>query len=159
MTREYSEEHGALRNEVRYAERLCLRTARLYRRAQTLGTFTTIVGGSAAITALSSTLPAWLSVAGFAAAAVFGAVLIAVRPAEKAAANELDAKRYAELRTASNAMDANQLRAALDKLRETYVAEVEPLRDVAFNDVVIEVGHPEMVVRLTPQQRFLAALA
>ena len=47
----------------------------------------------------------------------------------------------------------------LQKAREFDTAEVEPLRDVAYNDVVIEIGRSELAVPLTSHQRILAALA
>ncbi|HWH84939.1 MAG TPA: hypothetical protein VNU71_22155 [Burkholderiaceae bacterium] len=154
-----SDTHGVMMNEIRYAERLCLRTARLYRRAQTIGVFVTIVSGSAAMSALSSGAPKWLSIAGFIALTLFGAAMIAIRPAEKATANEADAKRYGQLRTAANTMDDVTLRAAIDKAREGDGPEIEPLRDVAYNDVVVEVGRPDVAIPLTPKQKVLAALA
>lgn len=148
-----------LLNEVRYAERLCLRTARLYRKAQSFGTWAAIVSGTAALSAVTGSAPKWLSVGGGIAFAMFGAALIAMRPAEKAAANDQDAKRYAQLRTAAHGMDETTLQAALDKARETDSPEVEPLRDVAFNDVLVEVGRTDLVVPLSPKQRLLATLA
>lgn len=154
-----SEQTDVLLNEIRYAERLCLRTARLYRRLQTGGVFLTIVSGSATLSALSSTMPKSVSVIGAICFALFGALMISIRPAEKALANEADAKRYAQLRTTASAMDADTLRAALAKAREMDTAEIEPLREVAFNDVVLEVGRNDQVLPLSMQQRLLAALA
>jgi len=52
-----------------------------------------------------------------------------------------------------------RLESALAKARESDVAEIEPLRDVAWNDVVVEIGRPEVRVALRPTQRLLAALA
>ena len=56
-------------------------------------------------------------------------------------------------------MDEVTLRTALQKARESDTAEVEPLRDVAYNDVVIEIGRGEFAVPLSSHQRILAALA
>lgn len=148
-----------LLSEARYAERLCQRTARLYRRLGTAGVFLAIVGGSATLSALADGVPGWISAAGAAALAVFGALLVAVRPAEKAAANEADARRYAQLRTAAAGMDAPTLRTALAKARESDTQEVEPLRAVAFNDVALEIGRADQLIALTLPQRLLAALA
>lgn len=147
-------------SEIRYAERLCLRTARLYRRLQAIGTFLTVVSGSAVLTAFAQGVPMFVRVAGAVGFAVFGAALIAVRPADKAASNEADAKRYAQLRTAADGLEsAAAVRAALDKARESDAAEVEGLRDVALNDVLQEIGRPDEVKSLSPKQRLLAALA
>ena len=72
-------DHAALVNEVRYSERLCQRTARLYRRLQAAGTVATVLGGSAALSAAVPHLPAWAGPAGLVTAAVFGALLLALR--------------------------------------------------------------------------------
>ncbi len=149
-----------LLNEIRYAERLCQRTARLYRRLQTFTTFITVVGGSAAIsTALSSSAPDWLPLVGAGLLAVFGGLNIAIRPADKAAQNEMDAKRYAALRSKASAMDDALLQTALNEAHASDVPEVEPLRDVAYNDVVREIGQGSYVVSLKLHQRLIAAIA
>lgn len=149
----------AILNRIRYAERLCQRTARLYRRLQTAGTFGTVLGGSAALTLLSASFGQALGAVGMVCAAVFGAALIAIRPADKAAANEADAKRYARLRSDADSMDDAQLARALAKAKESDTAEVEPLRMVAYNDVLRETGNAALVQPLSGLQRFLAALA
>jgi hypothetical protein len=154
-----SDERAILLNEIRYAERLCQRTARLYRRLQAVGTFVAIAGGSAALLPLGMQLPPSVSAAGAAALALAAAALLAIRPADKAAANESDVRRYAKLRTDARGMDAAALRVALDKARESDTAEVEPLRDVAWNDLVREIGCEHDAVPLNPAQRLLAALA
>lgn len=154
-----NDDRQALLNEARYAERLCLRTARLYRRIGTAFTFASVLGGSGALTAMSGRFPDWIAISGACVLAIFGAVNLAVRPAEKAAANEADAKRYAGLRTASGGMDAATLREALNKAREADAMEIESLRDVAYNDIVHEIGRPEAAVRLRLHQRLLSAIA
>ena len=154
-----NEQVAILLSEIRFAERLCQRTARLYRRVQSISIFLTAVGGSAVVAAAFNAAPAWASVVGAACFGVFGAAMIAVRPAEKAVANEMDVKRYAQLRSAAAGMDEAELRTALQKARESDAAEVEPLRDVAYNDVVIEIGRSEFAVPLSGHQKVLAALA
>ena len=146
-----------LLNEARYAERLCLRTARLYKRLQTATTFLSVLGGSGILAGVSATMPAWLPLAGGVLLALFGAINLAVRPAEKAAANDADAKRYAQLRTAAQTMPAAELQVALNKARETDTAEIEALRDVAYNDLLQETGHPTLPLKR--HQHLLAALA
>ncbi len=148
-----------LLNEIRYAERLCQRTARLYRHVQALTVFMTVVGGSGVISSLSGAVPVWVTMAGGVFLAVFGAANLAIRPADKAAANDVDAKRYAQLRTAGQSMAADELALALNKARESDTAEVDALRDIAYNDVVAEYGRPEAAVPLTLHQKFLGALA
>lgn len=153
------EHHAILVNEARYAERLCQRTARLYRRLQAFGVFATVIGGSAVLTALSQQVPAWVSLVGVTVMTAFAAALLAIRPADKAATNEADAKRYARLRTEAHRMDTAALREALNRCRESDTPEIESLRDVAFNDVVREVGRQDQAVPLRLRQRALAALA
>lgn len=146
-------------NEIRYAERLCQRTARLYRRLQTAGVFLSALAGTAAIGSLSQLVPASAGAVGSLALAVVGAALLAVRPGDKAIQNEADVKRYAQLRAAAVTMDDTQFEQALQQARELDAPEVEPLRDVAWNDVMGEIGRPELRMRLRPAQRVLAALA
>ena len=77
--------HAQLQTEIRYAIRLTQRTARLYRRVQTVGTFLAIVGGSALLSALAGTFPAWLPIAGGVLLTFAGAAMIAIRPADTTA--------------------------------------------------------------------------
>lgn len=145
-------------NEIRYAERLCARTARLYRRLHSFSLWLTIVGGSATLAALVPTFPHWLSVIGASFVAVMFGANVAIRPHEKAVANDADARKYAMLRSRASTMDADALRLALNQARETDVPEVEPLREVAWNDVAAEIGSDQRIA-LNRQQRLLAALA
>lgn len=61
---ERSEAHWRMRHEARVAQRLCERTARLYRRLHTVSTFLSVIGGSGAMVALVPSFPAWVSVLG-----------------------------------------------------------------------------------------------
>lgn len=153
------EEHAILLNEVRYGERLCQRTARLYRKAATAATFLSVVGGSAVLGALSERVPAGVSLAGALLVVVIGALNVAVRPAANAAAADVDMRRYSKLRTEASSMTATELRAALQRLRESDSAEIEPLRAVAYNDLVTEVGRDDWRMPLSRTQRLLALLA
>lgn len=148
-----------LLNEIRYAERLCQRTARLYRRIQTFGGFVAVVSGSAVLSALSAQFAPWVSLGGAVCLTVLGAILLTVRPGDKAAAAEADQKRYSALRAQAMDLDDEALQRALNKTREGDSAEIESLRDVAYNDLVVEVGRPEHLVPLTPLQRLLALMA
>lgn len=148
-----------LHSELRYAERLCQRTARLYRKAATLATFLSVAGGSAVLGALSEQMPAALSLAGAALLVVATALNVAVRPAEKATVADADMRRYSKLRALAAKMTADELKTALEGLREGDSAEVEPLRAVAFNDTVLERGRAYQVQPLNLQQKILALLA
>lgn len=148
-----------MRHEARYAQRLCERTARLYRRAHTGATFLNIVGGSAAISAAASWAPTWLPLAGVLLLALVGGAALAIRPADRAAQNEADVRKYGELLRDALTLDDDAFAAALAKARLTDAPEVEPLRDVAYNDMVIEVGRPDLAAHLNGRQRLLAAMA
>lgn len=104
-------------------------------------------------------MPTAVSVAGGVLLAAFGAALIAVRPADKAALNEGDQRRYSRLRSEAATMDNDALRRALDKARESDAQEVEPLRDLAYNDVMRETGNEAHQLPLRPAQRLLAVIA
>lgn len=148
-----------LQAEIRYAIRLVERTARLYRKVQTTSIALAILGGSAAFATLTGALPAWLTVAGAVLFAISGAVLIAVRPADKAAQNESDIRRYKALLLKSVKMPDDLLAEALEETHQGDAPEIEPLRDVAYNDIALELGRPDAVVPLTRLQRLLAAMA
>ena len=154
-----SNDRAIIFSEIRYAERLCQRTARLYRHVQGFGTWLAVIGTSGTLAALANNIPNWVPIAGAIVLASTGAVLIAMRPADKAAISEADAKRYAALRTRGSGLDDKELRAALEEARQSDVAEFESLRDVAWNDVVQEVGHADKKVMLSMPQRFMAAIA
>ena len=153
-------ERDIMLNEIRYAERLCQRTARFYRRVQSLTTFFSILGGSAAFSNVFTTsAPTWLPLVGAALLAIFGAIAIAVRAADKAAHNEQDVKRYAALRAKEQSLDDAALRQAINEAHNGDAPEIESLRDVAYNDVVREAGQPTYAVSLSLQQRLFAAFA
>ena len=154
-----TQEHGILMNEIRYAQRITQRTARLYRRLTTFFTFSAIIGGSGLASAMSAAAPEWLVFAGGALLACTGAAALAIRPLEKAILNEQDVKKYSTLETQAVSMDAPALRAELAKARESDAAEVELLRDVAYNDVVVESGRSDLASPLTLPQKLIAALA
>lgn len=147
-----------LQGEIRYAQRLGQRTARLYRRAQTTFTFLSLVAGSGAIAALSAQMPQltfWLAIT----FAVFSSVNIAVRPAEKIAANDTDVRKYAALLAKSESIDIHELKKLIAEARQSDAAEVEPLRDVAYNDVMLEINRPDALIRLHSMQKIMGILA
>lgn len=148
-----------LTRQIRYAVRLTQRTARLYRRIQTAGTFLSVIGGSATLSLLSQSLPDWIGIAGAGLLALAGAGLIAIRPADKAAQNESDARRYLALAAKAHELDDVALAAALEEAHQADCPEIESLRDVAFNDMVAEYGRVDAAVPLTPAQRLLSSIA
>jgi hypothetical protein len=142
----------------RYAQRLCQRTARFYRRIQTLLTFMSLLAGSSAVATLAAQLPAqsaWL----LATFAVLGCMNVAIRPAERIAANQADVRKYGALLAKLKQMDAASLQQLLDEARLSDTTEVEHLRPVAYNDVVLEIDEPEALIPLTPMQKLIGALA
>lgn len=143
---------------LRYAQRLCQRTARFYRRIQTLLTFISLLAGSSAVATLAAQLPipsAWL----MAVFAIFGCINLAIRPADKIAANEADIRKYGALLAKSQTLDAATLQQQLNEARQSDAAEVEPLRAVAYNDVVLESYEPDALIKLTTIQKLIGALA
>lgn len=142
----------------RYAQRLCQRTARFYRRIQTSLIFMSLLAGSSAVAALAAQLPAqsaWL----LATFAVFGCIQLAVRPADRIAANEADVRKYSGLLAKLNLLDVPALQQLLDEARQSDTIEVEHLRPVAYNDVVLEIDEPDALIPLTPMQKLMGALA
>ena len=146
-------------SEIRYATRLTQRTARLYRNIQTTATFITILGGSAALASFSGNLPSWVLVTGTLLFAVAGAALIAIRPADKAAMNEADIKRYQLLMSKTQAMDVTQLRTAIDEAHSADAPEIEALRIVAYNDVMDEINRQDQHIPLSTSASLLRAFA
>jgi hypothetical protein len=120
-----------------------------------------VIGGGSVVSSAATWAQQWpwMALAGTVTLAVFGALNLSIRPETKAAANEADAKRYAQLRTAASDMTTAQLAAALQRARETDAPEVETLRDVAYNDLAIEIGRPDAMIRLSPLQKLLSAVA
>jgi hypothetical protein len=145
--------------EARYAVRLTQRTARLYRRIQSFGTFLAVLGGSGAASLLAASVPNWVGAVGVAVLAVSGAALVAIRPADKAAQNEADFKRYMALLAKEPGMLDEALKAGLAEAHQSDCPEIESLRDVAYNDVVAEFGRDDQRIKLKAHQRLLAALA
>lgn len=145
--------------EIRYAQRLCQRTSRLYRRAQTTFTFISIVAGSAALVAVSSKLPVHFAMLSGLVFAVFTALNLSIRPAERIAQNDADVKKYAALIAKATELDVPAILKLLAEARQTDAPEIEPLRDVAFNDLMLEFNRAEEMIPLSRSQKLLAALA
>lgn len=152
-------DRNQLLGEIRYAIRLTQRTSRLYRRVQTAGVFLSIVGGSSTMASLSDSVPFWVTATGYALLGVAGAVLIAVRPADKAAQNEADVKRYQALMTRAVDMNENELEKALEEAHNGDAPEIESLRAVAYNDMVLELNRPDQSMPLSHVQKLLKTFA
>ncbi len=148
-----------LTSQIRYAIRLTQRTARLYRRIQSTGTFLSILGGSGTLSLLADSIPDWVGLSGGILLAVTGAAMVAIRPADKAAQNEADMRRYLSLQQRTHVLTDDEIASAIDEAHQSDCPEIEPLRDVAYNDVVTEFGREDAVVPLSPTQRLFAYLA
>lgn len=147
-----------LQIELRYAQRFCQRSVRFYRRIQTTFTFFSMLAGSSAIAAVAAQMPAaatWMLVL----FSVFGIANFAIRPAERIAAFQADGRKYAALITKADNLDADTIQHLLHEARQSDAEEIEPLRAVAFNDVMLEIDEPEAVIPLTRMQRLIGALA
>lgn len=151
--------HDQLKGEIRYAIRLCQRTARFYRRIQTGGVFLAIIGGSATMATLFNSLPHWIAATGAITLSLSGAALIAIRPADKAAQNELDIRRYQSLMTKAISLNTEQLEIAIEEAHQGDAPELESFRCIAYNDVMQEINRMDCAIQLTPWQRILSTLA
>lgn len=121
-------------------------------------TFISLLAGTSAVAALAAqmtTQSAWL----LGAFAVFGCLNLAMRPAERIAANEADVRKYGALIAKLHTLDTATLQQLLDEARLSDTAEIEPLRAVAYNDVVQEVDAPDALVPLSPMQKLIGAFA
>jgi len=147
-----------LQIELRYAQRFCQRSVRFYRRIQTTFTFISMLAGSSAIAAVAAQMPAtatWM----LAAFSIFGIANFAIRPAERIAAFQADLRKYAALITKADYLDAEAIQHLLHEARQSDAEEIEPLRAVAFNDVMLEIDEPGALIPLTPIQKLIGALA
>ena len=68
-------------------------------------------------------------------------------------------RKYGALLAKINSVDVAALQQMLDDARLTDTAEIEPLRPVAYNDVVLEIDEPEALIPLSPMQKLMGALA
>ncbi|MYN18893.1 hypothetical protein GTP81_19270 [Rugamonas sp. FT107W] len=147
-----------LQIELRYAQRFCQRSERFYRRIQTTFTFMSLLAGSSTIAAVSAQMPVaatWM----LAAFAIFGILNYAIRPAERIAAFHADVRKYAALIAKSDLLDALAIQHLLHEARQTDAEEIEPLRAVAYNDVMLEIDEPDSLIELSPMQKLMGVLA
>jgi hypothetical protein len=148
-----------LKGEIRYAIRLCQRQSRFYRRIQSVGVFFSIIGGSATFSILMTSMPHGLSFFGAGLLACSGAALIAIRPADKAALNESDIRRYQTLMVKLNALNEADIETAIEEARQSDVQDIESLRNVAFNDVMREINRDDQIIQLSPAEKLMALFA
>jgi len=102
---------------------------------------------------------AWVSIAGAVLAAVFGAMVIVIRPADKAVPNEMDIKKYDELLTKAQGLTAEQILPLLAEARKTDAPEIESLRTIAYNDVMSEINRDDQKIEPNAYQAMLAVIA
>lgn len=117
------------------------------------------MGGSAALAGVSDILPQGALAWGSMIAASFGAMLLSVRPGDKAAQNEADIKRFQLLMSRSSHLQDEELAASLEETRVGVAPEIELLRNVAYNDVVSERNREDAALPLTLPQKLLRAVA
>ena len=118
-----------------------------------------ILGGSGTASLITQAVPMEVGIAGAVIMAIAGAALITIRPADKAAQNEFDAKRYLALLAKVPRLTDDEFESALQEAHQSDCPEIEPLRDVAYNDVVTEYGREDARVRLSVRQAIFATLA
>ena len=147
-----------LQIELRYAQRFCQRSVRFYRRLQTTFTFFAMLAGSSSIAAVVAQMPVtatWL----LAAFSIFGILNFAIRPADRIAAYQSDVRKYGALMLKAEELDPQAIQKLLLEARQSDSEEIEPLRAVAYNDVMIEYDETDSVISLTPMQKLMRALA
>jgi hypothetical protein len=147
-----------LQIELRYAQRFCQRSVRFYRRIQTTFTFFAMLAGSSSIAAVVAQMPltaTWL----LAAFSIFGILNFAIRPADRIAAYQSDVRKYGALMLKAEDLDSHAIQKLLHEARQSDSEEIEPLRAVAYNDVMIEYDETDSLISLTPMQKLMRALA
>ncbi|MRW85834.1 hypothetical protein GJ698_17295 [Pseudoduganella sp. FT26W] len=90
---------------------------------------------------------------------MFGIANFAIRPAERIAAFQADGRKYAALIAKADHLDAETIQHLLHEARQSDAEEIEPLRAVAYNDVMLEIDEPEALIPLTPMQKLMGVLA
>ena len=111
------------------------------------------------MTTITGGMPSWVAVIGGILLAIAGATMIAIRPADKAAMNEADMRRYQALMPRAETLNVTQLTLAIKEAHQGDAPEIETLRDVAFNDVMGEINRMDCAIPLSVSQQFLRSLA
>ena len=88
-----------------------------------------------------------------------GAALLTIKPAEKALLNDADVKRYQAIMSKVSLLDAIALESAIEEARLGDTFELEPLRNVAFNDVMIEINREDQLIKLNLTEMIMGSLA
>jgi len=150
----------AICSEIRYTQRLAQRSARLWWRVDALGTLAFVLGSAGAVANLGALLPPFVAVLASVVTVVIAALMVCLRPAQKAVLNDMDVRKYDELRTLERSGTSTQkLAVLLAKAHQTDAPEIEALRDVAYNDVLNEINRADCASKLGLWQRTVAIMA
>lgn len=127
---------------VRYSRRYCERHARMYRRIASHLRLLQTIGALSGFTAFLKEDSMYAGIAGLIIAISLGIDLV-FSPSEKARQCEASRQKYAEL----FAQLHDEAPATIDKrwrqiCAESCSSDVEGLRNVAYNDVLREMGYP-----------------
>lgn len=145
--------------EIDYALRLCLRHRKFYGHLRSVFMFINLFGTTAAVTAVFAKSPDIALIAGLVLSAV-SVIDRVIDPAKKRASFVQDYKRYAKVQRAivgKSPADAEKLLLAA---REDDSDAIEALRDVAYNDVLLQQGSAaEYMIKLGIGKRLIAAVA
>lgn len=79
--------------------------------------------------------------------------------ADKATQNEYDVRRYQALSARAVNMNDKELEQAIEDAHNDDAPEIESLRDVAYNDMVLEFNRPDVLATLSPMQKIPKTLA
>jgi len=102
---------------------------------------------------LTTLFPVWVPIMGGIVFVSMSAALMAIRPADKAAINEADMKRYQALKAKAETMDSSQIAVALEDARTGDCPEIDALRNVAYNDIMKEINREDQSIKLTPTEK------
>lgn len=144
--------------EIHYGRRYALIQGRFFDRIATLMTFTAVMSGAAAFTAVIKDAPTFSAYFGLFSAAL-AAIDLAYGPSKKAALCDETRRKFFELERDCAEMDDVILRKRVLDIQAGSGPEIECLRIPAFNDVCREEGRPNSVERLSLMQWLFACLA
>jgi hypothetical protein len=145
--------------EIRYAMRYGRLQARLLDRIAFVFKIVTLVAGTGAFIAVIAGNENLVAITGLSVAII--SILDSLwDPTRKAAKTRELETRFALLNRDANRMPPEELQRGIDDLYDSEIPEIEALRPVAYNAVLREFGNASSEeFRLTPWQKFLAALA
>ena len=144
--------------DAHYAIRYMLLQERLFARLGIVFKFTSLFGGSAAVTGVAINSPVLSSMSGI-LVALSSILDIVIRPEEKALQCRVVSKRYHKLIRNAERHTLEEHDRKASKIALLQTPQIEGLRVPAYNESSIERGRPDYVQPLNGWQRLLHWLA